>query len=164
MTADGIVGRAAEVARLDGALATARAGTPVVVLVTGEPGMGKPHLAGDVGSRTDAVVLAVSCDPADADRDHGLVKRLLRAAPLAPGWVERVVPGAGADPLEAGAQLLAALDDLPLDRGVVAVVDDAQWADRPSLDAGACGPSPWRCAAAARCTSSGWPASWDTPG
>ena len=136
MTArEAIVGREPELARLDAALARARAGTPVVVLVTGEAGMGKSQLVAAVGERTDALVVAVACDPAEADLDYGVVEQVLRAAPLDPTWVDGVVPGPGTGPLDAGATLLAALDDLPLEQGVVVVVDDAQWADAASLDA-----------------------------
>ena len=130
-----IVGREPELARLDEALARARAGTPVVVLVTGEAGMGKSQLVSAVGERTDALVVPVACDPAEADLDYGVVEHVLRAAPLDPAWVDAVVPGPGTGPLDAGATLLAALDDLPLEQGVVVVVDDAQWADSASLDA-----------------------------
>ena len=129
------VGRADDLARLDGAVARAAAGVPTVVLVTGEAGVGKSHLVGALGRRGAATVVATACDPAEATRDYAVVGRLARAAPLPADVVEGLSPRPGTAPLDAGAALLRFIDETQLADPLVVVVDDAQWADRPSLDA-----------------------------
>ncbi len=129
------VGRAAELARLVAAFGDA--GTPGlrVVLVVGEPGMGKTHLVRHALGRCGAPAVVAEGDPAETDLDYGVLDQLVRRSPLDGSAVDDLVPRAGTDPLVAGAALMRFVDGLALDRPLVVVVDDAHWADRPSLDA-----------------------------
>ena len=138
----GIVGRATEVGQLLGALASARAGTPAVALVTGEAGIGKTTLwraalggaGGDLAGPAPIVVTA-TCDEAVRDLTLGVVDQLLRRAAALGAAAPAADPGPGADPVRVGGALLAVVDGLGLDRPLVVVVDDAQWADDASLAA-----------------------------
>jgi DNA-binding CsgD family transcriptional regulator len=142
----GIVGRATEVGQLLDALASARAGTPAVALVTGEAGIGKTTLwraalagagegtGGDLAGPAPIVVTA-TCDEAERDLTLGVVDQLLRRAAALGAAAPAADPGPGADPVRVGGALLAVVDGLGLDRPLVVVVDDAQWADHASLAA-----------------------------
>ncbi|NGN70273.1 AAA family ATPase, partial [Streptomyces sp. A7024] len=123
------VGREAELDRLGRALAAARAGTPQRVLVEGPGGIGKTALVrrfldtGGVGQ-----VLAGSGEEAESAFAFGVLEQLLG---VRDGWP---------DPLAGGAALVDAIgeaqDDLkPPEDAVAVVLDDAQWADHPSLHA-----------------------------
>ena len=123
-TSTGFVGRQSELAVLAERLAAARSGHPQVVYVEGEPGAGKSTLLSRfLGSLTDAVVLEVTGDEAETLLPYGIIDQ------LRPG----VVTEPGTDPMAAGAGLLDLLDRRQGDgQVVVLVVDDLQWADRPS--------------------------------
>lgn len=129
------VGRDAELGVLEAAVARAEAGQPTVVLVTGDAGIGKSHLVGVLRERAGALVVGVACDPAETTEDYGVIGRLARAAPLPAAEAEGLAPRPGTDPLDAGAALLRIVDGTQLTDPLVVVVDDAHWADRPSLDA-----------------------------
>ena len=143
-----IVGREDEVARLRAARDAARAGHPTVVLVLGEPGVGKSSLLsaalGDGGdpatssmpAPTSAVMVTASGDEAEVDLDYGILDQLRRGFPVPPEQRHLAEPAQrGADPHRVGAGLLRLIDVAQLGRLLVVVVDDAQWADRPSLEA-----------------------------
>ena len=131
----GIIGRDGELQRLDAAVARARAGSPTVVLVVGEAGVGKTHLVQAAFERSDALVVAATADPAEAELDYAVVEQLLRSSPLPGDTVDDLTPRPGTDPLAAGAALMRFIDGLQLDRPLAVVVDDAHWADARSLDA-----------------------------
>ena len=120
----GFVGRQGELRILDERLAVAATGNPQVVLVEGEPGSGKSTLLSRfLGSLSNAVVLAVGGDEEESLLSYGVIDQLQRGA----------LTEFGADPMAVGAQLLDLLDRLQADdRLVVLVIDDLQWADRPS--------------------------------
>lgn len=133
-----LVGRDAEVARVRAALDAARAGTPTVLLVVGDAGMGKSSLLAEaLGGRgpggTD-VVLSASGDEAEADLDYGIVEQLRRWFPSDAG-VDPIEPDPDHDPRRVGAALLRVVDEATLPGALVVVVDDAQWADVASLEA-----------------------------
>lgn len=68
-TESSLAGRAAETARLAGAWQDAVAGRPALVLISGEAGIGKTRLAGevaDLAGRTGGVVLSVRCYAAES--------------------------------------------------------------------------------------------------
>src|SRR4051812_14327361 len=138
----GLFGREAELSRFAALLDDAVAGAGRAVLVDGEPGIGKSALVGAVrvaaGQRCrvlwgagDELARELPLLPLlDALRvvgDDGrgaAIARLLRGE----------VPLGGADPVAAAAeQILALVTELCAAGPVVLVVDDLQWADRPTL-------------------------------
>ena len=98
----GLVGREGELARLDDAVDRARAGSPTVVLVVGEPGVGKTRLVQAGFERSGAVVVSATADPSEAELDYGLLEQLLRSSPLGGDTVDDLTPKPGTDPLAAG--------------------------------------------------------------
>lgn len=134
----GFVGRADPLGVLREAWADVLAGTPRLVGVEGEAGIGKTALLRAVVAEVDpASVLWVSGDDDERGLSFGLVGRLAAGAG-APGlsaalrdWAATLGPGS--DPLMVGAGLLSALTagSDPL----LVVIDDGHLADRPSLAA-----------------------------
>ncbi|HEY4026965.1 MAG TPA: AAA family ATPase [Candidatus Dormibacteraeota bacterium] len=162
MVAPPFVGRRAELASLDAALARARAGEPAAVLVGGEAGIGKSRLVEEFAHRAgeDARVVTGGCVELGAD---GLPFAPLTSAlrglvsEFGAGGVRELLPGGQArelarllPALAAGAtgsigdaagararlfeEVLTLLGSLAGDRPVVLVVEDAHWADQSSLD------------------------------
>lgn len=130
-------GRDRPLALLAAVVADARAGRRGVVIVDGAAGMGKTALL-HAGLRDErAVVVWAGGDEAEIDVDHGIIDQLVRAAPLDPDVRRDLLPDGGADPLATGSAIVRMVDGLELDpsRPLVVVVDDAQWADLPSLRA-----------------------------
>ena len=123
----GFVGRQDELHTLGHQLAAARLGDTRIVWLKGEPGAGKSRLlAHFVGSIRDAVVLQASADEDEMLLSYGLLDQLQHS----------VSTEAGTDPMAVGAGLLDQLDALQTGGAVVVlIVDDLQWADRPSARA-----------------------------
>ena len=123
-TSTGFVGRQRELTLLAERLAAAQAGRPQVVYVEGEPGAGKSTLLSRfLGSLAGTVVLEVTGDEAETLLPYGVVDQLRPA----------VVTEPGTDPMAVGARLLDLVDRLQGGgQVVVLVIDDLQWADRPS--------------------------------
>ena len=120
----GFVGRQSELAVLADRLAAAQTGHPQVVYVEGEAGGGKSTLLSQfLGSLTNTVVLEVTGDEAETLLPYGIIDQLRSGAVTDPGT----------DPMAVGARLLDLLDRRQGDgQVVVLVIDDLQWADRPS--------------------------------
>ncbi len=133
--ADGPVARDAERDRLLSALAGTSDPSMSVVLVVGDPGTGKSFLVRDAVARSGAPAVVVEGDPAETGLDYGVLDQLVRRAPPGAPAVDDLVPAPTTDPLAAGATLMRFVDGLSLVRPLVVVVEDAHWADRPSLDA-----------------------------
>ncbi|HEY6058805.1 MAG TPA: AAA family ATPase, partial [Candidatus Limnocylindrales bacterium] len=74
------VGRAAEMALLDGALAQAMGGRPAVVVVGGEAGIGKSRLVSEFAARAagDALVLVGRCHPGPTVLPYAPLAEVLR--------------------------------------------------------------------------------------
>lgn len=118
-------------AQLAALAARAAAGEPAVVVVVGEGGIGKSSLlrqfraAADAGRELDA-----GGDEAEVDLDYAVADGLLGDA----GWSRNGHGGTTMTAAAVGARLLAAMTDEP-DRLTLVTVDDAHWADQPSLRA-----------------------------
>ena len=136
------VGRGPELAALAAALAAARAGEPQVVMVQGEAGIGKSSLIMEfLGGHPDLPAVAASGEAAEAVLPYGVVQQLADvAAAVSPGVLAGLEllsqgPGPGADPLAVGVELRALMSSLRGKQAAVMVVEDLQWADRPSARA-----------------------------
>jgi DNA-binding CsgD family transcriptional regulator/tetratricopeptide (TPR) repeat protein len=148
-----LVGRSAEISRIRGLTNPALEGADRALIVLGEAGLGTSAVLADLNAHAAACGLRVL---SAAGREHqtGLPLAGLRQL-LRPVLAElRALPGAHAAELLAtvgmtgaglepgrdlaGSALLGLLDLLARrnepDRGLVAVIDDAQWIDRASLD------------------------------
>ena len=128
-TPPGWVGRDEELRALHERLDRSAAGAPMVVVVVGEPGMGKSSLLRLVLQERAALVLAASGDEGETDLDFGVTAQLLSDVPSSVGRAHRT----GADPVEVGATLLRILGEWPRENPVIIAVDDAHLADLPSL-------------------------------
>jgi len=134
---DLFVGRTAELDRIAATLRLVATGEPWLIAIEGDPGMGKSALARQAladEAPAGVRVLSARADPGETDLDFGLADQLFRSAG---GEVPDILPGAGppASPFAVGAQLLRAVSELRSAGPTVIVVDDLQWADRPSVDA-----------------------------
>ncbi|MFD6337900.1 AAA family ATPase [Streptomyces sp. NPDC060131] len=131
------VGRTAELERMHQCLRTARSGKASSVLIQGAAGIGKSALvrrwlAGLAPE--DLPVLRAACDTSEEDLAFGVIGQLTSRVPAA--LLDRfplltgTVPAA--EPFQVGAELLGLLGEMQSGGPVLIVVDDVQWADRPS--------------------------------
>jgi DNA-binding NarL/FixJ family response regulator/tetratricopeptide (TPR) repeat protein len=162
-TSTSFVGREEELRRLQRGLHSAAAGQPGTLLIAGEAGVGKTRLVHEFANRVggEAQVLFGSCiqlsggglpygpivdalRPLARDLDPAALNELLGSTPddllhLLPVAIPRR-PRRSAEPVSEYAQVrlfelfLGFLDRLARQRPVVLVVEDAQWADRSTLD------------------------------
>ena len=150
-------GRAPALARLEQAWGDAVSGALRLALVSGEPGIGKTTLAGELARRAHAQGGAVLLGRSD---EHALVpfqpwievlERLLEALPAADvdqwltahdGALARLLPARSAAQTPAGVPrerylafelVCALLDDVAARWPVLLVLDDLHWADADSL-------------------------------
>lgn len=140
------VGREAELGAAAAALQAARDGSPQVLLVEGEPGIGKSAFVRRVVTlAADVVVLEASGEEGEQALAYGVLAQLqARAAAAdtgaaAEGWSTGsggvALPSESASVFTAGGELLAALGVLQESAPVLLVVDDAHWMDRASARA-----------------------------
>ncbi|HEX2186226.1 MAG TPA: AAA family ATPase, partial [Chloroflexota bacterium] len=133
------VGREPELATLGSALAEAAGGQPCFALVAGPEGIGKTALVRRLLTHIKGVgVLSVSGEETEAALAYGVADQLVRASGLARSCLPNVlgeVAGSGADPFGVGAGLLELFGLAQEAAPLVVVVDDAHWADPPSLQA-----------------------------
>ncbi len=131
------VGRQPELAVLRARLTDVLNGSPQVVRVQGPPGIGKTalldHFLREAGDDDPPVVVRASGEETEELLAYGIVDQLARSA----GQDGRALTGidAGDDPVTVGTRVLEFLDGLDIGTGVVLVVDEAHWADRPSMHA-----------------------------
>ena len=131
------VGRQDELTRLRTKLDEIRAGEPRLVLVEGAAGIGKTailrRLLAEAG---DVLVLWSSAAHEEQLVPFGVVEQLAYSirTPL-PKQLAALgkTPARSPDPLAIGAAFVELLSGVQDDGPVVVVVDDAQWADRPSI-------------------------------
>jgi DNA-binding CsgD family transcriptional regulator/tetratricopeptide (TPR) repeat protein len=147
-------GRDVERARLAALVASARAGRAAVLVVLGDPGVGKSALLDDLIASAEAEqerapvrVLTTTGVASEAPLPFAALHRLLRPA-LA--WDELPPPqaralrvafghedggGAPVEPFLVGVATLSVLTEVADDRPVLCVVDDAHWLDPASGNA-----------------------------
>ena len=131
-SAEALIGRHAELAILDSLLTRTAAGTGGIVLLCGDPGIGKTRLAREAAQRAG-----------QAARSWGACRESEGAPPLWP-WIQ-VLRQLGAEPIAAGdadgpaarfrlyAQVERLLKDAAASRPLVVVIDDLHRADDASL-------------------------------
>lgn len=133
------VGRHFELARLVEEMRRAADGTPRVVVVTGEPGIGKTALGRRfVQEAPEFRLLEASGEEAEALLRFGIIEQLVQGLPLPiPPALEHLgtADTEDHDPIWVGAGLLELMGLLQAAGPVLLFLDDAQWADRPSLQA-----------------------------
>ena len=133
------VGRQAELALLRAKLDEARSGHPGIVLIEGPPGIGKTALVERfVGESVGVLVLRASGEESESLLTYGVVDQLVRFARLDESTgsaAERLQATVAEDQITTGVRLLDLLGSLQEQAPVVVVVDDAHWADLPSLRA-----------------------------
>ena len=145
-----LIGRAAELAALEAALADACIEQPSVAFVAGESGVGKTRLLAElerIARERDVLVLTGDCvDLGESELPYVPLVSALR--PLARSGDEALtdsvraavaplLPGSSADPPPPGIDqarlfegLLSLLDALGRERPVLLVIEDLHWADR----------------------------------
>ncbi|SDI36013.1 helix-turn-helix transcriptional regulator [Nonomuraea jiangxiensis] len=128
------VGRTAELTLLRAQLRAAVGGDSRTVVVEGPEGIGKTTLVHRTLGEEGVRVLAASGEASERRLRLGVVRQLADAAA---GWegTPRRIGLAGRDSCAAGQALYEVVDRLQAEGPVAVVVDDAQWADRPSLRA-----------------------------
>jgi len=148
-----LLGRDGELATVDAWLARVPSAVNAALLViTGEPGIGKTTLWGEATRRAGAIgyrVLSSRPVPSDAGLPHVVLGDLLRSVPddaLGPLPIPqrralevallRADPGDGdLDPRAVGSGLTGLLDLMIADGPLVVAIDDAQWLDPASARA-----------------------------
>jgi len=146
--------RDAEQARIVAAVRRAAAGDPAVVIVEGAAGLGKTALVQSVRAQLGATPVVLAARPADHEAAfaYGVVRQLLGdgLAGLDDGARARLIQGSGAGALAALADdaspappfdgsfgivdgLYWLVAELAAQAPLALVVDDAHWADAPSL-------------------------------
>ncbi|MEV0145302.1 MULTISPECIES: AAA family ATPase [unclassified Nonomuraea] len=140
-------GRAADQARLDTLLGGAREGRSAVLVIRGEPGIGKTSLLAYAGERAgDMTVLRGTGIETEAEIPFSSLHLLLRpvlarvgtlperqAAAL--GGALGIGPAGRDDEFLVGLAVLSLLSDLADDGPLLCLVDDAHWLDRASAAA-----------------------------
>ncbi len=142
-----LVGRANERRAIDALVAGARVGQSGVLVLAGQPGIGKTALLEYAESiARDALVLRATGSESEREVPFGGLAQLLR--PLVPG-LGRIPPpqahalgialalqeGTAADRFTVGAATLSLLTMFSEDRPLGLILDDGHWLDRPSAEA-----------------------------
>ena len=133
------VGRQDELALVTDVLEAARAAQPQVVVIEGEPGIGKTAFLRQCQDRAQGfILLEASGEESETSLDLGVVAQLISRVPSPPDaeapWIaagER----SSAGPFAVGAQVLAVLGSLQDGGPVLIMLDDAQWIDAASAGA-----------------------------
>jgi DNA-binding CsgD family transcriptional regulator len=142
-----LVGRIRERSRIEQVVEAARRGQSRVLLVVGEPGIGKTTLLRDAVERAgEMTVLSSTGVHAEAELEYsGLLELLRRVVHLldelsahqadALRGALGFAPTSERDRFVVGAAVLSLLAAAAEERPVLVVIDDAQWLDRASADA-----------------------------
>lgn len=144
-----LIGRDSELSRLRGLVDPPPAESRVLVLL-GDPGMGKTALLTETARHADSAGLsALQVAGRESERDlafaglHQLLRPVLDRVTDLPDRQSRALLGAfgmsvdpvSPDALLIGIAVLTLLSGLSEDRPMLVIADDAQWLDRGSLDA-----------------------------
>jgi DNA-binding CsgD family transcriptional regulator len=133
------VGRQAELALVTDGLAAARAARPQVMVIEGEPGIGKTAFLRQCLDRAEGFIsLEASGEESESSLDFGVVSQLISRASSrcrAEAPHEGAAGHSSASPFAAGAQVLELLGSLQDDGPVLIVLDDAHWIDAASAGA-----------------------------
>ena len=133
------VGRDLERELLHRALEDVNAGRPRVVVVEGVAGVGKTALVRQfLTGQADLQVLAATGDEGETALAYGVMDQFWVQAGLSqPPALPNLASGLAAipEPVAVGAELVAALGSLQDSGSIVLLLDDAMWADTPSLQA-----------------------------
>ena len=145
----GLIGRHAELARLEAALQRADLGEGSIVLLSGEAGVGKSRLAADVAARSNAVLLRGAPSQGGA-APYGPVVAALRShlrsnptgledcgplrAQLALLLPELGEPAPAADRQTLFEAIRCAFAHVAAERHALVVLDDLQWSDAATLE------------------------------
>ncbi len=162
-TTRALVGRSDELAALTSALESTRQGRGQVVLISGEPGIGKTRLVEDLVSQASAGAVGVACGRADEgdgappfwpwvqvigalvaegsatirEALAPVAGELAQMVPQVKDLFSEATPPQGLDPAEARFRLYEAvsttLNRLATSGPLVVVLEDLHWADAPSL-------------------------------
>ncbi|WP_262403707.1 AAA family ATPase [Actinomadura sp. CNU-125] len=142
-----LCGRDSEVAAIAGLLAGARRGESAVLVLRGEPGIGKTALLEHAAvAAGDMRTLRGTGVEFEAELPYSGLQLLLRPAlgrlSALPAPQREALEaacglgeGGGADPMLVGLAVLSLLTDHAGADGALCLIDDAQWLDRASLDA-----------------------------
>jgi DNA-binding CsgD family transcriptional regulator/tetratricopeptide (TPR) repeat protein len=131
LTTSTFVGRDRELAQLDACLANAESGTPQLVLIHGDPGVGKSALvASFLGMHGSLTPLTVAGDDAETDLPFGVCDLLLSDDTLVDCGAS--IPRS---PFSVGASVLQLVGLQQSDGPAVLVIDDAHLVDPESLHA-----------------------------
>lgn len=128
-------GRERELARLRAELGQVRAGESRLVSIDGPAGMGKTALVRRFLAKADGLhMLCASGDDGEALLPYGIVAQLAPELSVLGEGTEEGRCLTDLDPLVVGSALLDLLQGLQ-DHAVAVVIDNAHWADLPSLSA-----------------------------
>jgi DNA-binding CsgD family transcriptional regulator len=144
-----LYGRAAETAIIDEVIADASSGRSRALVLRGPAGIGKTALLGYAATAGAAAGLRVlRCTGVETEAElafaalHQLLPPRLIDFPALSGPQSSALRGAlgldsdawGGDQFMVGLAVLSALSDLAESHGVVCLIDDLHWADRPSAE------------------------------
>ena len=142
-----LLGRAEECAAVDGVLDQARAGTSGVLLVTGEPGVGKSALL-EYAVESASGFQVVRASGAESEMELAFASLQQLCAPLLDGVAQLPGPqraaietafgvsaGVAPDPFFVGLGVLGLLSEAASARPLLCVIDDVQWLDQASARA-----------------------------
>jgi DNA-binding CsgD family transcriptional regulator/tetratricopeptide (TPR) repeat protein len=141
-----LLGRAHEVGMIRSCLASARTGTSSVIVINGEPGIGKSALLAEARAAAQGVVLSTIgvesesdiayINLADVFRNHySCLTNIPDRQADALASVFAIGPSKPADRFTVAAATLNLLAAIAADRPVLVTIDDAQWVDQASLGA-----------------------------
>jgi DNA-binding CsgD family transcriptional regulator len=141
-----LVGRDQEVAVVRSCLASARSGTSSVIVIEGEPGIGKSALLAEARAATEGVVLSTSGVESESDiayvnladvfrRHYACLNTIPERQAEALASVFAIGPSKPADRFTVAAATLNLLAAIAAQSPVLVTIDDAQWVDRASLGA-----------------------------